>query len=87
MSPKNRRARSCYGPAVELPDTGDLHTLKDVLAGCAWIKETHGDISNHAIAVILQEKIRTKWDQANPKFVLLEQNVIEVKISRAFEKA
>ena len=87
MSPKNRRTRSCYGPPEELPNTGDFFTLKNVLAGFAWEKGKNKELSNHAVSVIIQEKIRRKWLLANPKFAIHQSGVLEVKICRAFEKA
>ena len=80
MGPRKAKTRhssaSCFGPSAELPDTGDLFTVKDVLAEFQWEVDLAPSDSVNSIATRLEVKIRNKWKQANPDLVLLDKKSV-----------
>ena len=65
MGPKKAKTRkasgNCFGPAVNLPDTGNLYTLRDVVAAFEWEFELDPGQTKNFIAEQLEPKIRQKW--------------------------
>ena len=90
MGPKKRTRKSaltCYGPPVKLPDTGCLVTLRDVLAGVDFEKLQFPDNSNRKQHEFVENLVRQKFFQANPRLPLISEHAAVVKIERASEAA
>ena len=91
MGPKKAKTRhssgSCFGPSADLPDSGDLFTVRDVLAAFEREVELSAGVSTNSIATRLEVKVREKWKQSNPDLVLMEQKVVIQKISRLYDSA
>ena len=91
MGPRKAKTRhssaSCFGPSADLPDTGDLFTVKDVLAAFQREVDLAPSDSVNSIAIRLEVRIRDKWKQANPNLVLLDQKSVAQKMSRLYESA
>ena len=90
MPPKRKTRNSCnncFGPSAELPDDGNLFTLRDVLAACEIEHERSPTCSNSQIADRIIPKLTAKWKQSNPELVLIAHNSIEIKIVRAISTA
>ena len=90
MAPKRKTRTSCnncFGPSAELPDDGNLFTLRDILAACEKEHERSPTSSNTEIADRIIPKIIAKWKQGNPELVLIGDKSIEIKIVRAISTA
>ena len=84
MPPKKLKTRhsgaKCFGPSAELPDDGDLFTMRDVLAACERELEISPDSSNSSIAEKIAGKIVAKWKENNPELVLIADKSLQIKI-------
>ena len=91
MPPKKQKTRhssgNCFGPSAELPDDGNLFTLRDILAYCEWLLDLTPDQSNFWIAEQVAPKIIHKWKQCNPELVLITELSLKNKIARAMTTA
>ena len=85
---KTRHASgSCFGASADLPDTGNLFTLRDVLAAFERELELHPGTSNNHAAEQLEVKVRQKWQETNPLLVLHNSKIVVKKITRDYETA
>ena len=70
MGPKKVKTRhssgSCFGASASLPDSGNLFTVRDVLAALEREAELAPLAPTHFIATQLEVKIRDKWKEGNP---------------------
>ena len=70
MGPKKVKTRhssgSCFGASASLPDSGNLFTVRDVLAAFEREAELAPLAPTHFIATQLEVKIRDKWKEGNP---------------------
>ena len=91
MPPKKLKTRhsggKCFGPSAELPDDGDLFTMKDVLAACERELEISPNSSHSSIAEKIAPKIVAKWKENNPELVLIADKSIKTKIIRSMTTA
>ena len=91
MPPKKRNTRgsnvSCFGPSAELPDDGDMYTVRDVLAACQRLHELTPGVADLFIAGQIAEKVRQKWVQCNPELVLITELAVKNKIARDMKTA
>ena len=91
MGPKKVKTRhssgSCFGASASLPDTGNLFTVRDVLAAFAREVELAPLATTNFIATQLDVKIRDKWKEGNPDLVLMDQKSVVKRISRLHESA
>ena len=75
MPPKKLKTRhtsgNCFGSSAELPDDGDLFTMRDVLAACERELEVSRSSTNLDIADRMTPKIVAKWNQNNPELILI----------------
>ena len=86
--PKTRHLSAVwFEPSVELPDCGDLYTLRDVLAACSKELEVSPQSTPHHIAAKIEAQVRGQWMECNPQLVLHTQEVATLKIIRAMEKS
>ena len=86
--PKTRHSSAAwFGPSVELPDCGDLYTLRDILAACSKELEVSPQSTPHHIAAKIEAQVRGQWMECNPQLVLHTQEVATLKIIRAMEKS
>ena len=90
MGPKKRKTRlssvSCYGPASPLQDAGSLYTLRDILAAVEFEKNMGTSQTQNAVRVV-EETVRRKFIQANPRIPLISESSAQKKIERAVESA
>ena len=84
---KTRQTNPCYGPPTGLPDTCSLYTLRDVLAGVEFEKLQQPELNNSQIHNIIENKVRQKFQQANPHLALITASSATSKIRRAFISA
>ena len=91
MPPKKLKTRhssgNCFGSSAELPDDGDLFTMRDVLAACEREVEIFPGSTSSDIADKLAPKIVDKWKQNNPELVLIAVKSINNKIIRLISTA
>ena len=91
MPPKKHKTRhssgNIFGPSAELPDDGDLFTLRDILAACERQLELTPGVSNFGIADQISPMIKNKWKQNNPELVLISDIALKNKIARDMNKA
>ena len=75
MGPKKIKTRhssgSCFGSSASLPDTGNLFTLRDVVAAFQREVELNPGSSSNNISLKLEAEIRQKWLQDNPQLPLM----------------
>ena len=88
MGPKKAKTRkasgNCFGPAVTLPDTGNLYTLRDVMAAFDWEFELNPGLTKNFIAEQLEPKIRQKWKQNNPELPLMSTKLLVQRLARDY---
>ena len=86
MSLGKRKTRGsdthCFGSIAELPDDGDLFTHKDIIAAAFHMLEHNHELSSYLVADALVPKIKLKWNQVNPKLVIIRDESIRIKIIR-----
>ena len=91
MPPKKLKTRhtsgNCFGSSAELPDDGDLFTMRDVLAACERELEVSPSSTNLDIADRMTPKIVAKWNQNNPELILIASKSIKNKIIRSMDTA
>ena len=91
MPPKKLKTRhsgsSCFGSSADLPDDGDLFTLRDVLAAFEREVEISPSSPHADLAFLLVPKIVAKWKQNNPELVLIADKSIKNKIVRSYNTA
>ena len=91
MPPKKLRTRhtsvNCFGSSAELPDDGDLFTMRDVLSACERGVEISPGSTSSDIADKLAPKIVDKWKQNNPELFLIAVKYINNKIIRSISTA
>ena len=80
MSLGKRKTRGsnthCFGSIAELPDDGGLITHKDVIAAAFYMLEHNHELSSYLVADALVPKIKLKWNQVNPKLVIIRDESI-----------
>ena len=81
MPPKKRNTRgsnvNCFGASADLPDDGDLYTVRDILAACQRLHELSPGVADLFIAGQIAEKVRQKWVQCNPELVLISDLAVK----------
>ena len=91
MPPKKLKTRhsgsTCFGSSADLPDDGDLFTLRDVLAAFEREVEISPSSPHTDLAFLLVPKIVAKWKQNNPELVLIADKSIKNKIVRSYNTA
>ena len=78
---------NCFGPPSELPDDGDLYTMRDVLAAVDKLSEINPEKHITDLADMVAPKILQKWKQTNPELVLITEKSLKNKIVRAYNTA
>ena len=88
MGPKKAKTRkasgNCFGPAVTLPDTGNLYTLRYVMSAYEWEFELNPLLTKNFIAEHLEPKIRQKWKQNNPELPLISTKLLVQRLARDY---
>ena len=86
MGPKKQKTRhssgSFFGPSADLPDDGDLFTLRDVLAAAERKFELHPHVTSSWVASQLVPLVKHKWKTVNPEISLHNDEAIKKKIER-----
>ena len=78
---------NCFGASADLPDDGDLYTVRDILAACQRLHELSPGVADLFIAGQIAEKVRQKWVQCNPELVLISDLAVKNKIVRDMKAA
>ena len=84
--PKNRHlSGNVFGPSAELPDDGELFTMRDILAAA----ERHSELNPDANSLIAQlfPAIKKKWKCVNPEMPIHSDDVVKKKIERILDRA
>ena len=92
MGPKAKKktrhtSGSCFGDPANLPDTGQLYTLKDILAAFELEKTMNPDATSRKCAEKIAPKVIEKWIQSNPRLILISEESLVCKITTNYDKA
>ena len=91
MAPKKQKTRhssgNIFGPSAELPDDGELFTMRDILAAAERHSELNPDANSAWVAAQLFPAIKKKWKCVNPEMPIHSDDVVKKKIERILDRA
>ena len=91
MGPKKQKTRhssgNIFGPSADLPNDGELFTLRDILAAAERQYELTPLATSSWVADQLFPPIKLKWKSVNPEIPIYNDDVIKKKIERLIDRA
>ena len=91
MPQKKQKTRhssgNIFGPSAELPDDGELFTLRDILAAGERQVELKPNSGPVLVSAHLLPLIKQKWMKVNPELPIHNDETIKQRIERQMESA